>query len=147
MLLFRTSSLVWFGCLILVASCRVKSTDDTRVRSGTLHPTPANILGVSEATYTLQPSSSSQPFLIPTPSDSIGKDSGEDYEMIGDIRALEVDDTGRIFILDAPLRSEFVAIHVYDYAGQHITSFGEYGEGRASCVIHTSLRLPGMACW
>ena len=94
-----------------------------------MHSTPDNIPGVDEVTHTLRPSSSPQSFFIPAPSDSIGKDSGEDYEMIGDIRALEVDDTGRIFILDAPRRSEFIAIHVYDFTGQHITSFGEYGEG------------------
>ncbi len=64
-----------------------------------MHPTPDNIPGVDEVTHTLRPSSSPQSLFIPAPSDSIGKDSGEDYEMIGEIRALEVDDTGRIFIL------------------------------------------------
>ncbi len=48
----RTTSFIWFVCLILVASCGVESTDNPGVRSGTMHPTPDNIPGVDEVTHT-----------------------------------------------------------------------------------------------
>ena len=98
-------------------------------QQGTLHPTPVNIPSADNVDYAISlpelAAENPKIYSVDTPISQIGENEGRDYEMIGDIRDLELDFGGNVLVLD----SEYNTVRVYDYSGEYQMSFGKPGDG------------------
>ena len=95
--------------------------DELRVR-----PDGARIGTIASPEVSLPDSTSGlQRLLGATKVATIGRNEGEQHEMFGRVSGVEIDQLGRVYVLD----SRFSEVRVFDRLGRHLASQGRPGQG------------------
>lgn len=75
--------------------------------------------------------------MVLVPEVVIGELDGDEAYLLGEVRAVEVDDTGRIWVVDA----QAAAVRAYSPTGDHLADLGRRGEGPGEFLRPDFIRI------